>query len=166
MSQRSISQTNIASHSAIDYSTHSPISDAQSQSNGRTLAEPDEISPQDIHQTSSEGLTDETEKQLSAINGYGTPAAEHQSNLKASVLKHSLRTWWLEFLTCGLVLIALVAMTITLILHQDRPLPDWPYRLSINSLISIYVVVLKSGVLLIIAEGMENFLLRDKGFTN
>jgi hypothetical protein len=32
-------------------------------------------------------------------------------------------------------------------------LPQWPYSLSINSLISIYVVILKAAMLLVLAQG-------------
>ena len=38
--------------------------------------------------------------------------------------------------------------------HQGKPLPQWPYQISVNTLISIYAVVLKVTVLLVTAEGL------------
>ena len=64
------------------------------------------------------------------------------------------KNWWMEIGTCCLFLMALVAITVTLHPHQGKPLPQWPYRLSVNTLISIYVVVLKGTVLLVAAAGL------------
>jgi len=53
----------------------------------------------------------------------------------------------------------LIAIIITLRPHQDKPLPQWPYNISVNSLISIYVVILKGAVLLVTAEGLGTYIL-------
>jgi hypothetical protein len=42
---------------------------------------------------------------------------------------------------------------VTVYPYRDRPLPQWPYSLSINSLISVYAVILKAAILLILAQG-------------
>lgn len=65
------------------------------------------------------------------------------------------RIWWLELLCCMLFVGALVAVVATIRPFQGRPLPQWPYHLSINSLISIYIVILKSSMLLVAAEGLS-----------
>lgn len=67
---------------------------------------------------------------------------------------HILKDWWLESGACFLLLGALVAVIATLYPHQGKPLPQWPYRISVNTLISIYLVVLKGSVLLVTAEGL------------
>lgn len=67
---------------------------------------------------------------------------------------HGFHDWWFELLCCVFILIALLAIALTLGTHQGHPLSNWPYPLSINSLISIYVVVLKAAMLLVVAEGM------------
>ena len=67
---------------------------------------------------------------------------------------HLLGNWWLEIGACFTFILALLAIVITLRPHQGKPLPQWPYNISINSLISIYVVVLKATVLLVTAEGI------------
>jgi hypothetical protein len=40
-------------------------------------------------------------------------------------------------------------------LHQNRPLPSWPFTITLNSLVSIMVVILKSSMLAIITLGMS-----------
>ena len=62
--------------------------------------------------------------------------------------------WWLELLCLCVVVLALAAIALTLSTQQGRPLPHWPYKISVNSLISAYVVILKGAMLLIITEGM------------
>ena len=67
---------------------------------------------------------------------------------------HFLRSWWLEIGACFIFILALLAIIVTLRPHQGKPLPQWPYDISINSLISIYVVLLKATVLFVAAEGI------------
>jgi hypothetical protein len=52
-----------------------------------------------------------------------------------------LRIWYLELLCCMLFTGALVAAVVTIYPYEGRQLPQWPYRLTINSLISIYIVI-------------------------
>ena len=66
-----------------------------------------------------------------------------------------LRIWWLELLCCVLFVGALAAVIVTIYPYEGRPLPQWPYRLSINSLISVYTVILKAAMLLVAAEGLS-----------
>ncbi len=67
---------------------------------------------------------------------------------------HIFKNWWMEISACFLFSMALVAITATLHPLQGEPLPKWPYQISVNTLISIYVVVLKGTVLLVTAEGL------------
>ena len=67
---------------------------------------------------------------------------------------HFLRHWWLEIGACFLFLISLIAIIVTLYPYQGKPLPQWPYQISINSVISVYVVVLKASIVFVIAEGL------------
>ena len=69
---------------------------------------------------------------------------------KSPIFKH----WRLEIGACSLFLIILGAIIATLYPHQGKPLPKWPYRLSVNTVLSIYVVILKSTILLVAAEGL------------
>ncbi|KAL9106294.1 MAG: hypothetical protein Q9227_008694 [Pyrenula ochraceoflavens] len=65
-----------------------------------------------------------------------------------------LQVWWREALSCVLFLGALLAIVATLHPYQDRPIPDWPYHLSINTLIAIYIVILKAAIVFVAAEGL------------
>ena len=68
--------------------------------------------------------------------------------------RHTFKNWWMEIGACVLSLVALVAVIGTLQPHQGKPLPQWPYHISVNALISIYVLVLKAAILLVTAEGL------------
>ena len=67
---------------------------------------------------------------------------------------HIFKSWWIEIGACVLSLVALIAIVGTLQPHQGKPLPQWPYQISVNTLISIYAVVLKVTILLVTAEGL------------
>ena len=70
---------------------------------------------------------------------------------------HVIRNWWMEIAACFLFFAALTAIVATMYTHQGKPLPQWPYQISVNSLISIYVVVFKGTILLMTAEGLGQF---------
>ncbi|KAE9365152.1 hypothetical protein N431DRAFT_563141 [Stipitochalara longipes BDJ] len=62
--------------------------------------------------------------------------------------------WWKAIIACIFMVCALMAIILILALHQDRPLPNWPLTITINSLVSIMVVILKSSMLAIVASGL------------
>ncbi|KAI9729834.1 MAG: hypothetical protein M1834_006582 [Cirrosporium novae-zelandiae] len=66
-----------------------------------------------------------------------------------------LREWWFEILSLGVLFIALAAIVLTLSTQQGRPLPHWPYKVSVNTLVSVYALVLKAAMLLIVTEGLS-----------
>lgn len=68
---------------------------------------------------------------------------------------HVIRNWWMEIAACFLIFAALTAIVPTMYPHQGKPLPQWPYLISVNSLISIYVVVPKCTILLVTIEGLD-----------
>lgn len=67
-----------------------------------------------------------------------------------------LRTWWLEGV-CILVMAAcLVAIVLTLRLHEGQPLPAWKQFygiVNINALLSVYYTIFKGCMLLVVEEG-------------
>ena len=67
-----------------------------------------------------------------------------------------LTDWWLELASCILVLAALMAIVGVTYPYQERPLPNWPYTLSINTLVAIFIAVAKSAMLLVMAEGISH----------
>ena len=62
--------------------------------------------------------------------------------------------WWIEFVSFLVLCLSLVAIFITLYLHEDQPLPRWHLGITVNTLVAIYVVVLKAAIILITTQGM------------
>jgi len=69
-------------------------------------------------------------------------------------ISSAVRTWWLELLACLVALGSLFAIIGTTYSHQDLPLPRWPYNVSINTLVSIYIVAMKAATLLVASQGV------------
>ncbi|KAH0287863.1 hypothetical protein KCU62_g5567, partial [Aureobasidium sp. EXF-3399] len=104
-----------------------------------------------------------------------TPTSEHQSqkvdetgmetttSILASARSASTRNiftqvwnkWKIEILACGLALLALFAIVMTLIVHDGRPLPQWPFRISVNALVSVFAVILKASMMLPVSESIS-----------
>ena len=83
---------------------------------------------------------------------HSTPKA--QSTETRARRANIFKNWWMEMGACFLFLTALVAVIATLYPHQGKPLPQWPFQMSVNTLLSMYLVVLKGTVLLVTAEGL------------
>ena len=99
-------------------------------------------------------------------SGYHSDSDETEGGLQAghvpvrSSVSDILSTWWLECLCAVLVVLALFALVFTLYSYQGRPLPHWPHQISINSLVALFVVILKAAMLLIITEGSRSAINR------
>ncbi|KAI9840381.1 MAG: hypothetical protein M1838_004080 [Thelocarpon superellum] len=63
--------------------------------------------------------------------------------------------WRSEIFSALVVVSAILALIFTLIIYQDQPLPQLPLNISVNTLVAVYVVVLKTAILLIITEGLS-----------
>ena len=73
----------------------------------------------------------------------------------AQHLPRWLRDWWLEIACCVVFTGALMAIVGAILPYQDQPLPQWPYNISINTLISILIAISKAAMLLVTAEGLS-----------
>lgn len=60
--------------------------------------------------------------------------------------------WWMKILSSLLALACLGAIIVILLLHQGKPLPDWPKFISVNSLVSIFTAVFKASLIMPVAE--------------
>ncbi|KAK4934472.1 hypothetical protein LTR10_024274 [Elasticomyces elasticus] len=60
-----------------------------------------------------------------------------------------------EIFGASLAVIALMAIVVTLTIHQGRPLPQWPHMISINALIAIFTGVFRFSLLIPVAEGIS-----------
>jgi len=63
--------------------------------------------------------------------------------------------WWFECLSCLFVLAALIAIISILLPHDGKPTPQWPYQTSINTVVAVFVNVLKFAMILVVAEGLS-----------
>ena len=81
----------------------------------------------------------------------------------SEVLNHA---WLIEILSLVLASLAFAAIVITLSIHQNRPIPQWPHLISINSLVAIFTTIMKAALIFPVAEGMmkiaETSMLIDK----
>jgi branched-subunit amino acid transport protein len=73
----------------------------------------------------------------------------------AQRLPRRLHDWWLEMLSCVVFVGALMAIVGAILPYQDQPLPQWPYHVSVNTLVSILIVIAKAAMLLVVAEGLS-----------
>lgn len=117
--------------------------------------------PRDVTITSrsSSPQTCATRQHLLPRKPVGSSPGPQSTNVIAQAVHkrghaHFIKNWWMEITACLIFVVALLAIVVTLRPHQDEPLPQWPYHISVNTLISIYVVILKGAVLLVIANGL------------
>jgi Protein of unknown function (DUF3176) len=66
------------------------------------------------------------------------------------------RDWWLESISCFLVVGTLAAIVGVVFSHQNQPLPHWKLSLSINALVSIFLTIMKSAMGLVLAQGLAH----------
>jgi hypothetical protein len=65
------------------------------------------------------------------------------------------KAWTVETLSFIVSILALVGLVATLLTHQHKPLPQWPQLVNINSIISLFVLVMRSSVATVLAEGIS-----------
>jgi hypothetical protein len=96
------------------------------------------------------GASDSNGVQRKIVKVYATGGSQ------SSGMKHHISLIWshwkLELLACVMIILVFVALVLTLNHFSDRPQPDWPYGLSINTLVSIYVTLFKLPLMLIASE--------------
>lgn len=66
----------------------------------------------------------------------------------------SISTWWQEFTAILLLLGSTIASFATLFPYQGKPLPDWPYAITIGALLSAYSVVLRLAATFLLSQGL------------
>ncbi|ROV96076.1 hypothetical protein VPNG_09149 [Cytospora leucostoma] len=65
--------------------------------------------------------------------------------------------WTMEILSCVIASLCLAAIIGILSMHQGLPLPQWPYHITINALISVFTAIFKMALMTPIAEGISQF---------
>lgn len=75
--------------------------------------------------------------------GEGFKPSARSSQSTFSIL---LKNWKWEIAACILILAVPAIMVGTVFPHAGQPIPQWPFRISINALLSIYTLVFKSAI--------------------
>ncbi|KAH7395883.1 hypothetical protein BKA64DRAFT_577223 [Cadophora sp. MPI-SDFR-AT-0126] len=126
--------------------SHTPLT--SSQDNG------DNSRKNHIH-LSTDPLIRETEYYSVSGNEGSTKSqsfrVEQQSQ---SRILGAVKDWKVESFCCVFGLVSLGAIAATLAPFQNRPLPQLPYEISLNSLISLYVIMLKTAMFVILCSGL------------
>ena len=137
-------QSQSVSHYAHDSETGSQVSSTNvSIHSWMPQYEADQAS---IH----EGETSETESSSQLNQGKGL--AKPTNVIPESSLR--LKDWWMETLACGVILLSLLAISLAVGLHANKPLPQWPFGLSVNAVVAIFTTILRAAMFVVLSEGM------------
>ncbi|RAL12401.1 DUF3176 domain-containing protein [Aspergillus homomorphus CBS 101889] len=63
--------------------------------------------------------------------------------------------WLFEIVSCVIAVGALVAIVVVLQTYDGKPMPNWPYGITLNALISLLVTVMKAAMVYPITEGLS-----------
>lgn len=63
--------------------------------------------------------------------------------------------WTTEILSCVIAALSLGAIVATLSVHQGLPLPQWPLRITINALVSVFTGIFKIALTVPLADGEQ-----------
>jgi hypothetical protein len=62
--------------------------------------------------------------------------------------------WTAETCSCIFALLSLLGLVATLLAQQNKPMPEWPQIVSINSIISLFALLMRAGVGTVLTEGV------------
>ena len=93
-------------------------------------------------------------------NGGQLGLREHENVLPSSGGRHAFvrldqNWWWNELLGVVLSLLAFAAIVIVLRRFEDRALPDWPYNISLNTFLALFVTIAITGLMISVSEGLS-----------
>ncbi|KAL4899348.1 hypothetical protein BDW74DRAFT_189438 [Aspergillus multicolor] len=63
-------------------------------------------------------------------------------------------SWTLEILGCLLSVVFLAAIIGVLYYYDGRPMPEWPYGITLNALVSVFSTVMKASMAFILTESL------------
>jgi hypothetical protein len=67
------------------------------------------------------------------------------------------KSWTAETSSFIFSVLVLAGLVVTLFVHQGKPLPKWPQLITINSVLSLFSLLMRTGVSVVLAEGMSHF---------
>lgn len=74
---------------------------------------------------------------------------EKMTVCKPSRISKIIQTWWLvEIASLVMSLVALAAIVIILRRYDGQPLPNWPFRITLNTFLSLFATISKATLVL------------------
>lgn len=81
-------------------------------------------------------------------------SAEQQVVLQSQTMVWG-SSWTLEIICCLVSLAFLAAILVVLYLYDGKPMPDWPYGITLNALVSVLSTVMKASMVFIVTEALS-----------
>ena len=95
------------------------------------------------------------------LNTTATPSLEVPETKRVKLwdfITTSFSDWWMgEMLAVMVSMITLLAIVLILRMHEDCTLPNLPYNMTLNTVISTLATVSKSSLLLVVASAIGQF---------
>lgn len=85
-----------------------------------------------------------------AVPRYFTTGCKRCGHAFAGIAR---RRWTSETFSLLFASLSLLGLVATLVAHQGKPLPQWPQLITINSIISLFSILIRAGVSVVLAEG-------------
>jgi hypothetical protein len=135
------------------------VGNSEAENSVRTGRESSEINFATVHEARTFRATDnsgsnETKNSDDRKNSNECTERNGMSSRHITEYGGIIGNWWFEVLCLATMVLALLAIALTLSTQQERPLSHWPYKVSLNSLVATYAVILKGAILFIATEGM------------
>ena len=128
----------------------SPLSHSSSELSGPSLDHHERVHAH-MRSDSESGTAQDDQSMLERSMGNEklAPATKHSRYTRAIGLWSRLETdWWIKEIGAMLIsILSLLCIVLILRMHEGRPLPDWPFSITINSLVSIFSTVMSMMVL-------------------
>lgn len=64
-------------------------------------------------------------------------------------------SWTLEILGCVTAIVAFVAIVVVLVYYDGRPMPQWPYGITLNALVAVLSTVMKATMAFTLTESLS-----------
>ena len=128
----------------------SPLSHTLSGSSGPTLDHHERVHAyMSSNSESGEAQTHQSTLERSKDNEKLAPVTKVSRYTRATTLWSRLETdWWIKEIGAMLIsILSLLSIVLVLRMHEGCPLPDWPFSITINSLVSIFSTVMSLTLL-------------------
>jgi hypothetical protein len=96
--------------------------------------------------------------QTAGYHNVGPSEDEHvpSASSERNTVVRLVQDWWLKELL-GLILsvLAFAAIVIILRVFEDHALPDWPFNISLNTFLALFITIATAGVMIAVSEALS-----------